>query len=119
MLTFSFGPMGRVVRVGGLLVVAALILVPSLLRAMQHFDPRDNIRLSIRLNWNGDAPPTKAKIAPDDAPSPVILPAVVVEQAGPAHLPRHPHTLDDECISCSLLDNTPDLVRGPPAAPLT
>jgi len=94
-----------------LLVVATLILVPALLRAWQRFDPHDYIRLSIRLNWNGDAPRAKADVPPDTADASV--PSVVTD-AGPMWASSDRLPPSDRPLSRSSLDNTPRPLRGPP-----
>jgi hypothetical protein len=40
-----------------LVVAVALVLVPTVMRARQHLSLHENTRLSIRLNWQSDAPP--------------------------------------------------------------
>lgn len=104
---------GRVVRVGTCLIVTALILVPALLRAWQHFDPHDSIRLSTKLNWNGDAPRAKAGVAPDNSTNHGIAPPVAVRPSV-ARRSVHGPTLGDRSIPRTVLDSSPDSLRGPP-----
>jgi hypothetical protein len=113
MPTSTGGRIGRFLQLATFLVVTSLILVPALLRACQHFDPRDHIRLSIRLNWHGDAPRAKADIPPDEASAYAVVAAVVVEADPMWASSGRPPTVDDR-LSLFPFDHTPRLLRGPP-----
>jgi len=100
----------RSVRTAVAVLAVALILVPTIKRAQQHVEHRDATRLSIKHNWIGVAPPTKAAIAPQQI---LTLPAlgaepeptrVVVRLFAPVEPVRHP-----------VLDLSPDPLRGPPS----
>lgn len=95
-------------------MVAALVLVPAIARAHQRVEHRDATRLSIKHNWLGVAPPTKATIAPrqvivapsiDPQPEPYVLSRRAV--IAPAHS-LHP-----------VPELSPDPLRGPPALRLS
>ena len=100
-------------RLSALLVLVALVIVPTIMRSRQRVDLRETTRLSIRLNWQSDAPPQRGAVAPDTQdiaraagtflqtpPSPVVAPAPT-DPGAP--LPYRP------------LDNAPDRFRGPPS----
>lgn len=100
-----------IVRAVTSLLVTALVAVPTVMRAHQHVELRDTTRLTIRLNWQSDAPPQKHLFGLDaqvqGTPSPVI----------DLHRPRlrHAGTLTDEPIRHSPFDRVPDTFRGPPS----
>jgi hypothetical protein len=103
----------RLVCVSVCLVVAALVFVPALVRASQHWDPHQPIRTSIKLNWNGDAPRTKnvasLRVLTRDllAPRPMTLAPKSVAWLAHTVAPLAP---------TSLLAGPPNELRGPPAS---
>src|SRR5262245_40688704 len=54
-------------RLGACVVVAALVIVPTIMRSRQHVELRDSTRLSIRLNWQSDIRPHRSLVTRDDA----------------------------------------------------
>jgi hypothetical protein len=100
----------RLFAFGIVVLVAALVLVPTAARARQHVDRQDTTRLSIKHSWLGVAPPTKASVAPAQA---AILPPPVVEidhsrllsRIAPVRNPAPPN-VDDQRF---------DPLRGPPS----
>ena len=103
-------PLRRLIRTSAMAVAVALVLVPAVARARQHVDQRDATRLSIKHNWIGVAPPTKAIVAPQSivviaavaaAPEPHSLSRLAVITPAPA---LHP-----------VLQFSRDPLRGPPS----
>src|SRR5579864_1563470 len=101
-------PLRRAVRIGIAGVAVALVLVPPLARARQRVEHRDATRLSIRHNWIGVAPPSKASVA---SPRVDLLPPIEVvpepprgdrSRAAAAESLRHP-----------VVDLSQDALRGP------
>ena len=110
------GPFARWIRYGVLLIGTALVLVPSVVRARQTVAPSDKIPTSIRLNWNGDAPPTKAdRLLPDAAHAVALVPSGLREQPHVRHVERQRCAFETPAPTPPL-DNTPDVLRGPPAS---
>jgi len=113
MLNVSSMSVRQAVRTGIAILAVALILVPTIKRAQQHVEHRDATRLSIRHNWIGVAPPTKAAIAPQQVLVPPMLgpelarPRFAMPPAGWVEPVRH-----------SAVDLSPDPLRGPPSNPL-
>ena len=103
-----------VARAFVLVIAAALVIVPTVMRARQHVELRDTTRLSIRLNWQSDAPPQKSLIAPDDGPVAAAAPVALVQQPHAARVTPRVHAYD-EPVLLPPFDNSPDLFRGPPA----
>lgn len=104
-------------RFSAMALVAALVLVPTVLRARQRVELRDTIRLSIRLNWQSDAPRVIADVARDDARADTVVPSRLAQQPHPAHVAPRTHAFD-EPVAQPLFDNSPDLLRGPPRSAL-
>ena len=94
-------------------IAIALVAVPTIMRARQHVELRDATRLSIRLNWQSAAPPQKPILAPDSASA--VVPIALAQQPHPARVTPRVHALD-EPVTRPLFDNSPDLLRGPPAS---
>jgi len=97
---------------GVLVVVAALVLVPTVMRARQRVERRETTRLSIRLNWQSEAPPRIIDVAPDKASSDTgVLSTLAqpprVRAAAPAHA-------FDEPVAQPISGDPPDPLRGPP-----
>jgi len=116
MMTVWSGRARRSVCVSVCLVVAALVLVPALVRALQHWDPHQPIRTSIKLNWNGDAPRTKHIDGPRQS-TPDLLAARTIAQT-----PKNHFRLADTAPPASLnspLSGPPSELRGPPASTLS
>ena len=97
-----------------LLIIAAVVIVPTIMRSRQHVDLRDSTRLSIRLNWQSDAPPHRLLVSRDDASSWAVGPIGVVEEPPPGHVLPCPRVCADPIVQ-SPSDNAPDLYRGPPS----
>jgi hypothetical protein len=116
MMAVWSGRARRSVCVSVCLVVAALVLVPALVRALQHWDPHQPIRTSIKLNWNGDAPRTKHIDSPHQV-TPDLLAARPIAQAPKNHV----RLADTEAPVApnSLLSGPPNELRGPPASTLS
>lgn len=102
-------PVRRVLRVGIAAVALALVLVPTIKRAQQHVEHRDATRLSIRHNWIGVAPPTKAVIGPQQI---VVTPVLGAEPEPPRV--ATPRVVLVEPAPHPVLDLPPDPLRGPP-----
>ena len=84
------------------------------MRARQHVERRETTRLSVRLNWQSDAPPQIADLAPDDSMSDAVVPSVLAQQPHPARIVARTHAFD-EPVTELFVDYSPDLLRGPPA----
>jgi len=96
------------------LLVAALVLVPTVLRAVQTPGFAGNIRLSIRLNWNADHPPTKTVVAPPTTAQPET-----VWTTESVSLPAwHSVSCEHDAVPRAPDDVGPDPVRGPPSLTL-
>lgn len=104
---------GRTTLAWSLLVIATLMLLPTLVRATQSFDARAGSS-SIRLNRGFDSPESKCK-AP--APDTVAIAAIVVEYAAPPVRREFPRASDPHPVSQQELP--PDPFRGPPSLPLS
>ena len=116
MLTLWSGHARRSVCASACLVIAALILVPALVRALQHWDPHQPIRTSIKLNWNGDTPRAKGLISSG------LLALDLTAPPATAHAPQRVVRLACDAAQAapkSLLDGAPDALRGPPATTLS
>jgi hypothetical protein len=99
------------VRSGIVALAIAIVLVPTIARAHQRVERRDSTRLSVKHSWIGVAPPTKAMVAPHQAP---VLPAIVIEPA-----PRQQSQRAIVAPAPSLhpvVALSPDPLRGPPAS---
>jgi hypothetical protein len=92
-------------------VAAALVLVPTVTRAREHLERRETTRLSIRLNWQSDAPPRIVDIAPDESDHAIRAPYTL--PPCPACFITHRHAFE-ELPGPAPCDNSPDLLRGPP-----
>jgi len=103
-------PVRRALRMAVVAVALALVLVPTIKRAQQHVEHRDATRLSIKHNWIGVAPPTKAVVGPQHILVTPVLgaepepPRVVTPRVTSVEPARHP-----------VLDLSPDPLRGPPS----
>ena len=97
-----------------LVIALALVAVPTIMRARQHVELHDTTRLSIKLNWQSATPPQRAMLAPDDAVSGAVVPSALAQQPHAARVTPRVHAFD-EPVTQPLLDNAPDLLRGPPA----
>jgi hypothetical protein len=98
-----------------LLVIATIVIVPTIMRSRQHVDLRDSTRLSIRLNWQSDTPPHRALVSRDDASPWAVAPITLVEERHHEHVQPCPNVPADRIVQ-SPFDKTPDLYRGPPAS---
>ena len=116
MMAVWSGRARRSVSVSVCLVVAALVLVPALVRAMQHWDPHQPIRTSIKLNWNGDASRTR------NVASPRVLTRDLLTPRPAPHAPKLvawlAHTVAP-AVPNSPLVGPPNELRGPPASTLS
>ncbi len=101
------------VRLSALAILAALILVPTVLRSRQHVDLHDSTRLSIRLNWQSDMPPRKASPASDHGALHVAVPVVLLRS--PLLQPVLARVPQADAPTPPPLDNAPDRFRGPPS----
>jgi hypothetical protein len=97
---------------GSLVIVVSLVLVPTVMRAQQHLTPHDTTRLSIRLNWQSDAPPRMHLVATGARGHAALIPRVFAIQPPARLLPRVPAF--DEPVVRLFLDDAPDPRRGPP-----
>lgn len=105
---------GAVAKLFAVAIAVALIVVPTVMRSRQHIELHDSTRLSIRLNWQSDAPPQRDLFVPDTSVADAIVPLAFMQQPhAPAVAPRA--RIFDEPIVQPLFDNAPDLFRGPPA----
>jgi hypothetical protein len=102
--------MFKATRLAILAIAVALVLVPTIKRAQQHVEHRDATRLSIKHNWIGVAPPTKAAIAPRQI---LTLPGIGVEADPSPVVARRPAPV--EPVRHPVLDRSPDPLRGPPS----
>jgi hypothetical protein len=94
----------------------ALVLVPTVMRAQQRVALCDTTRLSIRLNWQSDAPPKMAVAAvrPSIDCEDAVVPKALATQPHPARVVPRVHVFSEPIVQPPL-DNSPDLLRGPPA----
>jgi hypothetical protein len=96
------------------LLITAVIVVPTIMRARQHVELRDSTRLSIRLNWQADALPQKKFLV---AQSPIRSHAgafVVTLQPETTAIASRALAVDAPAPP-TVFDNAPDLFRGPPS----
>ena len=98
-------------RLAVLALATAIVLVPTIARARQQVDHRDATRLSIKHSWVGVAPPSKASVTPQPI---VALPPIAAEREAP----RVVRTLVPGPAPAlpSVLERSPDLLRGPPVS---
>jgi hypothetical protein len=103
-------PARHLIRTAILVLIAALVLVPTAARARQQIERKDATRLSIKHSWLGVAPPTKASIAPAQV---AVLPPPVVEiDHGRAVFVVHAGLSAAPYAAC---DHLSDPLRGPPS----
>jgi|SRR5262245_52526864 len=103
-------------RLGACAVVAALVIVPTIMRSRQHIELRDSTRLSIRLNWQSDIRPYRSLVTRADATtSSAATPALLVWQPDVVWVTLRVHACADPLVVRPPFDNAPDLFRGPPA----
>jgi hypothetical protein len=95
-------------------IIAALVIVPTIMRARQHVELRDSPRLSIRLNWQSDTPPQKSLVTPDDASALAVATVTVVQQPQAARVRPRVHAYAEPIVQPPF-DNAPNLFRGPPS----
>jgi hypothetical protein len=100
---------GRV-RVAILVTVAALCVVPALVRATFS----GSTSTPIRLNRGFELPPGKATIAP---PATVAVAPVSDEETGLSRIDRRAPVRDEVAPEAAPV-RPPDALRGPPAFPL-
>jgi hypothetical protein len=100
------------IRGGALFVAIALVLVPTILRAKHYSIQHQTVRLSVRLNWNGDKAQTKTAIPTPDSTQFGALP-IVVEGQEPSRVAREICALNEPPPDPPL-DSSPDTLRGPP-----
>lgn len=110
MLRQFFGPACSCL--GSLVIAVSLVLVPTVMRARQHLSLHDTTRLSIRLNWQSDAPPRMHLVAINTPWDAALIPRVFAIQPPSRLLPRVPAF--DEPVVRPFLDNSRDPQRGPP-----
>jgi|SRR5690349_2180200 hypothetical protein len=102
--------MFKATRLAVLAIAVALVLVPTIKRAQQHVEHRDATRLSIKHNWIGVAPPTKAALAPQQI---LTLPAIGAKADPPRVVDRG--SVPVEPVRHPVLDLSPEPLRGPPS----
>jgi len=102
-----------VARLSAFVIIAALVIVPTIMRSRQHVESRDSTRLSIRLNWQSDTPPQKSLVTPDDA-SALVVATVNVVQPQAARVRPRVHVYAEPIVQPPF-DNAPNLFRGPPS----
>jgi hypothetical protein len=103
-----------IVRSVVVLIVAAVIVVPAVMRAGQHVELRDSTRLSIRLNWQSDAPPQKHVADTNQlVRKHLAVVAVSVQPLQTTHVVFARH-IGEEPSPTPVSENAPDLFRGPP-----
>lgn len=93
-----------------LLLVAALITLPSLVRATQHVSASQDSS-PIRLNRGFDQPQAKCRVAPPD--DQVVVRSASFDDAVVPHAPRIAPI--DEPIAASPPVSVSDPLRGPPS----
>jgi hypothetical protein len=113
-MTTAPGPFARWIRYGVLLIAAALVLVPSAVRARQTLAFSETIPTSIRLNWNGDGPPIKAVRLLPDAPHTIALASSGLREQPDERLVEPRPCAFETTAPTPPLDNAPDVLRGPP-----
>jgi hypothetical protein len=102
-----------IVRLVVTLLAMAVVVVPTVMRSRQHVDLRDTTRLSIRLNWQSDAPPQKDLAVKDPRAGAVVARLSLDDPSAVQRVVRHvPET---NPIPLTPFDNSPDCFRGPPA----
>jgi hypothetical protein len=100
--------------VGALIVAVALVLVPTIMRARQHVSLHETTRLSIRLNWQSDAPPRMHAASAESSASSATAPRELATRPQPSRVTPRVHVFDEPIVHL-LVDTTPDPLRGPPA----
>lgn len=101
------------VRFRALVIVAALVCLPPLVRATQPLDPGSGPQ-PIRLNRGFAAPEAKAQVAP---PSQIVIARAITRDAPQVPELTHPPRPVGDAIPDSP-DASPDTLRGPPVRPL-
>jgi len=96
-------------RVAILVTVAALCVVPALVRATFS----GSTSTPIRLNRGFERPPAKATIAP---PLTVAVALVSHQETGLSHVDRRAPAVDEDAPHAAPV-RPPDALRGPPAFP--
>jgi hypothetical protein len=104
-----------VARSSVFLIIAALVIVPTILRARQHVKLHEATRLSIRLNWQSDAPPHRMVVVPDEESTGVAATIPLSPQPEDARLSPRVHSCSEPIVQAPF-DNAPDLFRGPPSS---
>jgi len=107
-------PFGCQAHLTSILVALAVLLVPTLMRAQQRLTAHESTRLTVRLNLQSDAPPRILPVVLQDNGQGFAVPRPLAVQPHPARVAPRVHALD-EPVPQPLLDNSPDLLRGPPA----
>ena len=93
-----------------LLLVAALVALPSLVRATQHVSASQD-STPIRLNRGFDQPQAKCRPAPPDAP--IVVPSALLSATIVPRMPRIAPV--DEPLPVSRWIPVPEPPRGPPS----
>ena len=94
------------------LAVLALILIPAIVRAQLHFDRNDPVRTSIRFNWNGDAPRTRAHSQVEQASHVTIVVKALFNEPSVTVLWVGLH--EDDPVPTPIFVEPADTLRGPP-----
>src|SRR5262245_41975465 len=108
---YELDRMFKATRLAILAIAVALVLVPTIKRAQQHVEHRDATRLSIKHNWIGVAPPTKATLSQQQI---LTLPAIGAE-LDPPRVVAARRPAPTEPVRHPVLDLSPDPLRGPPS----
>jgi hypothetical protein len=103
-----------VVKCVALALMSALVVVPTVLRSRQHVELRDSTRLSIRLNWQGEAPPQKDRLDSHDNLAEVPAPVAVMREPHAPRITPRTHAVAEPVLRPPC-DNAPDPLRGPPS----
>jgi hypothetical protein len=96
-----------------LTLIAAVVIVPTVMRSRQRIELRDSTRLSIRLNWQSGTPPQKDVFDSHASDRTAVTTPAAVEPETPCLGPSVRAT--DQPLRKTPFDNAPDLFRGPPS----
>jgi hypothetical protein len=99
------------------LLVAALIVVPALVRATERVSPSSSSTTQFRLVRGFDAPESKFRVASpprDESPAEIAFEHAASEQDPEPFVAACP-----EAPPASQLDRSPDALRGPPLSALS
>ena len=106
-----------IVRVFASLLIASVVIVPTVTRARQHIRLRDSTSLNVRLNLKSDAPPQKEFFIPSPQICKTAISIAAIEPPDPSHAVAGVQSADI-LPRATPFDNAPDLFRGPPSVVL-